>query len=152
MPRSRQVLCAVYAVIAALALVGTWSQNVAYLRAREGPVMGFIMATARFWPETLATPASTSITVDLALFFLAAAVFMVVEARRLAIRWVWLYVLLGFLVAISVTYPLFLIARERRLAARGEAPGALGLSGGDLAGLVGFGVLAAATTLWTLGR
>ncbi len=40
-----------------------------------------------------------------------------VEARRHAIRFVWIYVAMGFAVAISVAFPLFLIARERRLAA-----------------------------------
>jgi hypothetical protein len=125
---------------------------VSYFHPGEGPIRGFVLATGRFWAETLATPASISITVDLALFFLAAAVLMVVEARRLAIRWVWLYVLFGFLVAISVTFPLFLIARERRLAARREAAGDLGLTAGDLAALVGFGGATAAVTLWTLGR
>jgi hypothetical protein len=152
MSRSRQLLCAAYAAIAVLALIGTWSQNVAYLRPDEGPLLGFVMATARFWPATLATPASTSITVDLALFFLAAAVLMVIEARRLAIRWVWLYILFGLLVAISVTFPLFLIARERRLAALGSASDAAGLSGADLAALVGLGGMTAAITAWTLGQ
>jgi len=40
---------------------------------------------------------------------------MVAEARRLGIRFVWIYVVLGLLIAISVTAPLFLVARERRL-------------------------------------
>ena len=119
MSSARRSLCIAYGVIALLALVGTWSQNVAYFRAGEGPVVGFVMATARFWPDTFATPASRSITIDLFLFFAAAAVFMVLEARRLGIRWVWAYVVLGVLIAISVTFPLFLIARERRLAAIG---------------------------------
>jgi Protein of unknown function DUF2834 len=152
MSRSRQLLCAAYAAIAVLALIGTWSQNVAYFRPEEGPLRGFVMATARFWPATLATPASTSITVDLALFFLAAAVLMVIEARRLAIRWVWLYILLGLLVAISVTFPLFLIARERRLAVLGSASDVAGLSRADLAALVGLGGMTAAITAWTLGQ
>ena len=64
----------------------------------------------RFWRETLATPASVSITVDLFLFGLAAVLWMVVEARRLGIRYAWLYVIGAMLVAISVTVPLFLIA------------------------------------------
>jgi Terpene cyclase DEP1 len=152
MPRSRQILCAAYAAIAVLALVGTWTQNVAYLSPGEGPVTGFVLATGRFWTATLATPASISIAVDLALFFVAAAVLMVIEARRLAIRWVWLYILLGFLVAISVTFPLFLIARERRLAAIGDASSDLGLSRADLAALVVLAGLTAAITVWTLGQ
>jgi hypothetical protein len=152
MPRSRQLLCAAYAAIAVLALVGTWTQNVAYFRAGDGPITGFVLATGRFWSATLATPASISIAVDLALFFVAAAVLMVIEARRLAIRWVWLYILLGFLVAISVTFPLFLIARERRLAAIGDASSDVGLSRADVATLVGLGCMTAAITVWTLGQ
>jgi len=120
--------------------------------ARPGPVTGFVLATGRFWSATLATPASISIAVDLALFFVAAAVLMVIEARRLAIRWVWVYILIGFLVAISVTFPLFLIARERRLAAIGDASSHLGLSRADLAALVVLASLTAAITLWTLGQ
>src|SRR4051794_2688491 len=119
MSSTRRRLCIVYAVIALVALVGTWSQNVAYFRPDEGIVVGFGLATVRFWSDTFATRASASITIDLLLFFCAAAVFMVLESRRLGIRWVWAYVVLGVLIAISVTFPLFLIARERRLAAMG---------------------------------
>ena len=151
MPRSRQYLCAAYAAVAALALVGTWTQNVFYFHAGDGAA-GFALATGRFWAATLATPASISITVDLALFFVAASAFMVLEARRLDIRGVWLYVVFGFLVAISVTFPLFLIARERRLALGAEGASDLGLSTGDLAALVGFGGVTAAITVWTLGQ
>ncbi len=151
MPASRRLLCVAYGLIALLALIGTWSQNVAYFRADEG-LAGFALATARFWPETLATPASVSVTVDLGLFFLAAAVLMVIEARRLGVRFVWLYVLFGFLIAISVTFPLFLIARERRLAARGEGVAKLALTRGDTVALVALGIVSAISTLWTLGR
>jgi uncharacterized protein DUF2834 len=137
--RSRQLLCGVYALVGFVALVGTWSQNVAYVRAEEGAVVGFAMATARFWPETFATPASTSITVDLGLLCLALFALMIIESRRLGIRFVWLYILLGLLVAISVTCPLFLIARERRLAARGEATANLGMTRLDVLGLIVLG-------------
>jgi hypothetical protein len=73
---------------------------------------------------------------------------MVLEARRLGIRFVWLYVILGFLVAISVTFPLFLIARERRLAAQDD----LELAGGDRLGLWAVGAAAVLFAVWTLGR
>ena len=39
---------------------------------------------------------------------------MVVEARRVGVSLVWLYIIGGFLIAISVTFPLFMIAREMR--------------------------------------
>jgi hypothetical protein len=117
MPRSSRLLCAFFALIAFVALLGTWSQNIAYFdSASPGDTLH---AFARFLLDTKANPASRSITIDLSLFLLAASVLMIVEARRLGVRFVGAYILFGFLVAISVTFPLFLIARERRLAAGG---------------------------------
>ena len=51
---SRKALCAVYGLIALLALVGTWGNNVAYL------LRGFVGANTAFWRETLVNPASRS--------------------------------------------------------------------------------------------
>lgn len=115
---SRKMLCACYAAIALAALVATWSQNVEYLPT--GSLASFL---PRFFDDTRANPASQSITVDILLFLLAAAIFMVVEARRLEIKFVWAYILGGMLIAISVTFPLFLIARELRLSGTGAAAG-----------------------------
>lgn len=106
---NRRVLCGVYAVIALAALIATWTQNVAYLHTSSGFPGGFLH-------DLKANAATRSITVDVALLFLAAVIFMVVEARRHGIRFVWAYVAGGMLIAISVTFPLFLIARERTLA------------------------------------
>jgi Gpi18-like mannosyltransferase len=152
MPRSRRNLCIAYAAVALLALIGTWSQNVAYFRTEDGWLLGFVLATGRFWVETLATPASTSITVDLGLLLLPLCALMIIEARRLGIRFVWLYIVLGLLVAISVTFPLFLIAREQRLAARGEASEEVGIGGADAVGLLVLGAAMVAFTLWTVAR
>jgi predicted transporter len=71
-------------------------------------------------------------------FFLGLAVFvwMVLEARRLGMRGVWLYLLFGMLVAISVTVPIFLINRERALAAREPSSAAGTLGTLDVIGLV----------------
>jgi hypothetical protein len=150
MPRARRLLCFYYGLVAAVAFVGTWGHNVAYLDAAEGPISGFVGATLRFWPATLATPASTSITVDIGLLTLAVSVWMLLEARRLAIALPWVYVLFGFLVAISVTAPLFLIARERKLVARGEVAAELGLGHLDLLGLAILGGAMFAFAFWTL--
>jgi Protein of unknown function DUF2834 len=150
MPRARRLLCVYYGFLALLALIGTWSHNVAYLRPGEGPIAGFVGATMRFWPDTLATPASTSITVDIGIFLLAFSIWMLTEARRLAIRLPWLYVIGGLLIAISVTAPLFLIARERALAARGESADTLGLGHLDVLGLFVLGGAFVTFTLWTL--
>ena len=66
------------------------------------------------------TPASRSIACDILFFFLAAAIFMVIEARKYGVRFVWLYILAGATVAISVAFPLFLVARELRIGASDE--------------------------------
>jgi hypothetical protein len=152
MPRSRLLLCSIYAAIALAALVGTWYQNLAYFHPGEGWLLGFGLATRRFWLETLATPASTSITVDLGLLLLPLCALMVIESRRLTIRFVWIYIALGILVAISVTFPLFLIAREQRLAVRGEVAEDLPITPVDALGLLALGVAMGGFTLWTLVR
>jgi hypothetical protein len=114
MSTSRKILCAIYGVIALAALYGTWSNNLRFFALPDsGGLIGFIRAT-------LVNPASASIGVDILAVAIAASVFMVVEARRLRMRFAWLYVALSFGIAISVMFPLFLIARERALAA-GEA-------------------------------
>jgi len=104
LPTSSKVLCAVYGVVALIALIATWSQNAAYF---DNPG-GFLLD---FFNDSKVTPASRSLTVDIVLFFLAAAILMVVEARKHGVRFVWAYIAGGFAIAISVTFPLFLIAR-----------------------------------------
>jgi hypothetical protein len=76
----------------------------------------------------------------------------VIESRRLDIRSPWFYVVLGLLVAISVTFPLFLIARERRLDAREHASDEAGLSRADRIGVGGLVGALAAFSLWTVGH
>lgn len=106
-----KALCALYGAIAVAALIGTWTQNLAFLALPDnGGVMGFIRASN-------ANPAAASIGIDLGFMCLAAFVWMVVEARRLGIRFVWGYIALSMLVAVSVMFPLFLLARQRTIAA-----------------------------------
>jgi hypothetical protein len=146
-PRNRLVL--VYAAIALLALIATWHQNLHYFSG-GGLVGGFAAATVRFWKDTFAVPAGASITLDLLLFGLAVMVWMVLESRRLGIPFVWVYIVLGFLIAISFTFPLFLIARERRLMTLGQVQPAIGA--GDVLGLVLVGVPIVVVALWSFAR
>jgi hypothetical protein len=110
-PRDR-ALVTTYLVLAAVALAGTWSQNILFFR-ELGAVSGPAFIEACF-----ANHAAASISIDIILFAIAAFVFMGVEARRLEIRFFWLYVVLSFLVAVSVTFPVFMAVRQRRLAGR----------------------------------
>jgi hypothetical protein len=75
---------------------------------------------------------------------------MVLEARRLGMRGVWLYLLFGMLVAISVTVPIFLINRERALAQREPSSAAGTLGTLDVMGLVAVTLGILAFTLVTL--
>jgi hypothetical protein len=134
MTQSRPLLIAFYALVSLAALVATWSQNIAYMgEGALGSLVAFVL-------DTKANPASRSITVDIGFLLLAAAAFMILEARRLGVRFVWLYLLFAFLIAISVTFPLFMIARELRLA-NPDAPARSRLTGGDLAGLLAVAAL-----------
>ena len=109
MDTTDKLLCALYAIIAVLALIGTWTQNLAFMaEPNNGGTAGFIQAA-------FVNPAAASLSVDLLFLSLALCVWMVVEARRLNIRFVWVYIILSLFIAISVMVPLFLIARQRRL-------------------------------------
>jgi hypothetical protein len=137
---SRTVLSTIYAAIALVALIGTWGNNAAYLD------LGIVGANLHFWQETLVNPASRSITVDILLLSLAVIVWMLLEARRLSMKGVWLYVLAGLFIAISAAFPAFLIHRERILARREDSTEAGSLTPADLVGLV---VLAVAMVSYT---
>ena len=56
---SRKLLCVVYAALALVALVATWSQNIVFFRG-GGSFLGF-------WEATKVNPASRSITADILL-------------------------------------------------------------------------------------
>jgi hypothetical protein len=104
-PTSRKLLCVVYAAIAITGLIATWSQNLAYFdKPARFPL--------DFMNDSKVTAASRSLSVDLMLFSLAAVILMVIEARKHGVKFVWLYIAGAFAIAISVAFPLFLIARE----------------------------------------
>ena len=104
---SRKVLCGVYATIAIVALVATWSQNIVFFSG-GGNLLAFF--------EALKTNApSRSMIADFFLFGLAVTILMVIEGRRVGVKYVWAYIIGGLVIAISVAFPLFLLARELRL-------------------------------------
>ena len=108
----------------------TWANVLAYVS------LGVVGSNVAFWQDTLVNPASRFLALDVFFLGLAVFVWMVLEARRLGMRRVWLYLLFGMLVAISVTVPIFLINRERALAAREPSSAAGTLGTFDVIGLV----------------
>jgi len=107
-----------------LGLVGTWAQGFSYL------AHGFIPGNVLFWKETVATPASTFITVDILVLAAGVFVLMFAEGRRLGIRagWLWGYFLASLFIGISFAVPAFLAHRQRRI--RLQRPGESGEPGG----------------------
>ncbi|WP_158885698.1 DUF2834 domain-containing protein [Amycolatopsis anabasis] len=119
-----KTLVGIYALVAAGALVATWWNNLAYF-AQPGNdgILGFIR-------DGYANHAAASLTNDVILVAVAAIVWMFVEAHRIGLRHAWVYAVLSVVIAISVAFPLFLIARQRKLAAaRSEAVVGVGREG-----------------------
>lgn len=110
MTRTDKTLCTVYAALAAIALVATQWALLDFLRSADN-------GTDAMVDRLTANSVVGFVGLDLGMVALVAVVFMAVEGRRLRLAWWWVYVALAFLVAVSVAFPLFLIARTRRLAA-----------------------------------
>jgi hypothetical protein len=136
LPTSRKVLCVVYAAIAVAALIATWSQIGPYLHS---PADFFVT----FWRDAKVNSASRVITVEALMLSFSVAVLTVIEGRKYHVRWVWLYIA-GFFVAVSVAFPLFLIARELRMG-DSETPG-LGTVDTILLAMIAIAV--AGLTIW----
>jgi hypothetical protein len=104
----------IYYALAIAGLIGTWAQVFGYLQ------LGFFAGTIQFWQETVATPASSFIMVDIIVLAAAVFVLMFAEGRRLGIGagWLWTYYLGSTLVGISCFVPLYLAHRQRVLRAR----------------------------------
>lgn len=98
----------VYLVLSVAGLVGTWIFN-AFAIARMRDFIGDLVSSG---------PAVSSITVDLLVVAIAGSIFILVEGRRLGMRFAWVYVVLSGLTAFAFTFPLFLAMRQRRLTAR----------------------------------
>ncbi len=104
-----------YALLGLAALVGTQIALVRHMTQDTGS--GFADALS----DTVVNPAATFTVIDLLAVAAIGLVFMIAEGRRLGMRFLWVYVLLTFAVAISVALPVFLIARQVCLAGQREA-------------------------------
>jgi hypothetical protein len=134
-------LALVYLVLGLVGLVLTWSQNLAYLGpAAAGGFLDFLCGT-------VANPGARSIAFDILIGGWTASIWMVIEGRRRRMKFVWLYPVLGWTVAMAFAVPLFLAIRELALRTPPEIEG----RPSPLDGL-GLGVLSAfALVLLVLG-
>jgi hypothetical protein len=103
----------VYIAVAVIGLAGTAWFNV---RSIIEP------SEQTFFAAWFANPSVSSLSWDLLAVASAASIFIILEGRRLGIRWYWAYVVFSFVTAVAFTFPLFLAVRERRMQALANAP------------------------------
>lgn len=105
-------LAVVWLVLAVAGLIGTWYFN-----------LGSIAAGRDFIGDWIGSgPSVSSLTVDLLVAAVAGSILIVVESKRLGMRFGWVYIVLSAVIAFAFAFPLFLALRERRLtAARAES-------------------------------
>ncbi|MFQ3201413.1 MAG: hypothetical protein ACI9SK_002145 [Zhongshania sp.] len=108
-----KVLVALYCFTALLALVMAWIHLPAYFGN------GIVGANVQFWKDALfnANPAGRFLTVDILFLGFVCNVWMFIEGRRVGVKYLYVYVIAGIFIAISVAFPLFMAARELRVAA-----------------------------------
>ena len=97
----------------ALAIAGAilpWLANLEFIRQSGAP-----FDLALFIAQANANPAAQSLSRDLLIGATAFTIWMVVEARRLQIKFFWIALLASFGLAFACGAPLFLFLRERRL-------------------------------------
>jgi Terpene cyclase DEP1 len=110
-------ICATYALIALAALPATWINNLSFMTQTDNN------SFVDFFRAAYANAAGASLSNDLFLLAFAACVFMAIEGRRVGIRYTWLYISLSALVAISVTFPLFLLVRQIKISNQQSSQG-----------------------------
>jgi Terpene cyclase DEP1 len=104
-----KLICGVYGLIALVALPATWINNIAFMtQPTNSSAMDFMRSA-------YVNAASASLSNDLFLLASAVCIFMAIEGKRVGVRYVWLYIILSAVIAISVTFPLFLITRHLKL-------------------------------------
>ena len=99
-----------YLGLAVAGAILPWLANLAFIRASGGP-----FDLALFIAQANANPAAQSLSRDLLIGATAFTIWMVVEARRLQIKYFWVALLASFGLAFACGAPLFLFLRERRL-------------------------------------
>lgn len=116
----RQVI---YAALAVIGFIWTNYYLVQFTIATKGEftatnLLNFDLPT--FIDQVYANPASSFIGVDVTIGALCAILLIVTEGRRLKMKLWGFYIVSVFLVSFGFGFPLFLLARERKLAEETE--------------------------------
>jgi len=94
-----------FLVVAVIGLVTAWVFNAMA-----------VMAGADYINAWFGEPVDWVLSLDLLVVAVAGSALMIIEAKRLRIKYVWAYIVGSGVTAFAFTFPLFLAMRERRLA------------------------------------
>tara|TARA_B100000700_G_C14961322_1_gene816619 strand:- start:73 stop:444 length:372 start_codon:yes stop_codon:yes gene_type:complete len=106
----RNIICAIYLVLAFTGACLTISANIDFMQT-YGPSFDI----ANFIKLANINAAARSLSRDLFIGATAFFVWMILEAKRLNIKNMWIVILTTFTIAFAFSAPLFLFLRERRL-------------------------------------
>ena len=99
----------VYLFMALIGISATWYFNVLfYLQTEDTSITNFIA-------QTVTTLPAKSISADISVVATTFLIWMIYEARKIKMKYWWLFLPLTFMIAIAFTFPLFLFFRERKL-------------------------------------
>lgn len=102
-----------YGLAALIGLCVTWYFNVQAMQLNPD------FSYTTFIADNYVNPASASILNDIAVVCGVFFFWCYHESQRIGLRFWWLYIPLSIMIAIAVALPVFLLIRERKLAALG---------------------------------
>lgn len=108
MDPKREQLIRFYTVLGVVTFIGMWASVAWFLLSWGGPF--------DFPGALVANPAALMITIEMGCMAIVASIMMYRDAEKLQIGKGWLLVVLGIVVGFGAVFPLFMAARERRLA------------------------------------
>lgn len=101
-----------YLLLSVIGLLSTWIFNIQWMsEAHPGGMIGFFEAG-------YINAATSSLTNDLIVVFLAFCIWVIGESRRLEMKFSWAWPFLALFIALAFAFPLFLFLRDRRLQAK----------------------------------
>ena len=102
-----------YAILAFAGLVITWYFNLEYFAIEGNTLTSFIA-------DNKLNAASSSVWYDVLIAYLAGVLFIFLEAKRIGMRYWWVYLIASTTIAFAFGLPLFLLMRERHLQKLGQ--------------------------------
>lgn len=102
-----------FLIVSAIGLVTAWIFN--GLAVMQGA--GVAEYQSAWFTSTL----DWVLSIDLLIVAVAGSAFIILEGRRLGMRYLWAYILASGITAFAFTFPLFLAMRERALARKTES-------------------------------